>query len=127
MNLLVENRPAIVPLVQACSALAISRSTLYWRLKRCDLSEEQKQAKQSRKHCTQSRALSGEERSRLSALFNSEEFIDQPPVEMYHTLLDRGENLCSISTMHRILRENKQNGERRHCHQHSNNDPPAAT
>lgn len=34
-------------------------------------------------------------------------------MQMYHTLLERGENLCSISTMHRILRENKQNGERR--------------
>lgn len=113
MNLLIDNRPAIVPLVQACNALAINRSTLYWRRNRSELSDEQKQAKRSRKHCTQSRALGDAERSRILALFNSDEFIDQPPVETYHTLLERGENLCSISTMHRILREYKQNGERR--------------
>ena len=35
------------------------------------------------------------------------------PVEVYHTLLERGVCLCSISTMHRILREYAENGERR--------------
>jgi putative transposase len=103
MNLLVDNRPVIVPLVQACNALAINRSTVYWRRSRCNLSEEQKQANRSRKHCTQSRALSDEEHNKLLAVFNSDEFVDQPPVEIYHTLLERGENPCSISTMHRRL------------------------
>ena len=113
MNLLIDSRPAQIPLAQACAALAVNRSTLYWRRNRGDLTDEQKQTKRSRKQCAQSRALSVEERNRTLALFNSEEFIDQPPMEIYHTLLERGENLCSISTMHRILRENKQNGERR--------------
>jgi putative transposase len=43
----------------------------------------------------------------------SEEFCNQPPVEIYQTLLERGEHLCSISTMHRLLRERRENGERR--------------
>lgn len=34
-------------------------------------------------------------------------------MEICNTLFERGENLCSINTMHRILWENKQNGERR--------------
>lgn len=113
MNLLIDSRPAEIPLAQACEALAINRSTLYWRRNRSHLTDEQRQAKRSRKQCRQSRALSIDERERTLALFNSEEFIDQPPMEIYHTLLERGENLCSISTMHRILRENKLNGERR--------------
>lgn len=113
MSLLVDNRPAVVPLVKACDVLALDRSTYYWRRNRRHLSEEQKQANLSRKHCIQPRALSDEECDRLLKLFNSEEFIDQPPLEIYHTLLERGENLCSIRTMHRILLKNKQNGERR--------------
>ena len=46
-------------------------------------------------------------------MLSSAEFCNQPPVEVYHTLLERGEYLCSISTMHRILREHAENGERR--------------
>ena len=34
-------------------------------------------------------------------------------VEVYQTLLERGVCLCSVSTMHRILREHGENGERR--------------
>lgn len=113
MNLLIDDRPETVPLVRACEALAINRSSLYWRRGQRTVSELQKQANRSRKHCQQARALSPEERNRLLALFNSDEFVDQPPMEIYHTLLERGENLCSISTMHRLLRENRQNGDRR--------------
>lgn len=43
----------------------------------------------------------------------SEEFKDQPPAQVYHELIQRGEYLCSISTMHRRLRERGENGERR--------------
>jgi len=113
MSLLIDDRSGVVPLTKACDVLALDRSTLYWRRGRRHLSKEEKQANLSRKHCAQSRALSAEERDRLLTLFNSNEFVDQPPMEIYHTLLDRGENLCSISTMHRLLRENKQNGDRR--------------
>lgn len=113
MSLLIDDRPNAIPLIKACEALAINRSTLYWRRGQRDLSDQQKQSNRSRKHCEQSRALAAEERNRLLRLFNSDEFVDQPPMEIYHTLLDRGENLCSISTMHRLLRASKQNGDRR--------------
>ena len=46
-------------------------------------------------------------------MLTSAEFCNQPPVEVYHTRLERGEYLCSVSTMHRILREHAENGERR--------------
>lgn len=54
-------------------------------------------------------------------VMNSDRFRDQPPAEVYHTLLDEGQYLCSVSTMHRILRGSQCNGDRRqqvsHGHQ----------
>jgi putative transposase len=46
-------------------------------------------------------------------VLHSEEFRDQPPAEVYHRLLERGTHLCSLSTMHRILREDDESGDRR--------------
>ncbi len=39
--------------------------------------------------------------------------MDKAPAEVYAKLLDEGRYLCSISTMYRILRANKQVRERR--------------
>ena len=113
MSLLLDSRAIDIPLLKACDSLAISRSTVYWRRRHEELSEDQKAQNLSRKHCTQSRGLSSEDQAEILMLLNSDEFVDQTPVEVYHTLLERGENPCSISTMHRILRQNRQNGERR--------------
>jgi putative transposase len=46
-------------------------------------------------------------------MLHSEPFADQPPAEVYSQLLGQGQYLCSVSTMHRVLREAKENGERR--------------
>lgn len=69
--------------------------------------------KQSRKECKQPRALSSEERDKVLATLTSEEYCNQPPAEVYYSLLEQNTYLCSISTMHRILRANKMQGERR--------------
>lgn len=113
MSVVIEDRAESVPLSRACDALVLNRSTIYYRSAQETLSEEQRQTNRSRQHSSQKRALSPKERGAVLAMLNSEEFIDQPPHQVYHTLLERGEYLCSQSTMHRILRENKQNGERR--------------
>ena len=44
---------------------------------------------------------------------NSDTFKDQPPVAVYHQLLQQGVYLASISTMHRLLRTERLHGERR--------------
>lgn len=44
---------------------------------------------------------------------DSERFIDQPPREVYATLLDEGRYLCSVRTMYRILNERGVVRERR--------------
>jgi putative transposase len=57
--------------------------------------------------------LSAEERQGVLSLLNEERFCDQAPAEVYATLLDDGQYLCSQRTMYRILGENHQVRERR--------------
>ncbi|EQD61285.1 transposase [mine drainage metagenome] len=57
--------------------------------------------------------MSDAERALVIATLASERYRDQPPGEVYHHLLERGEYLCSMSTMYRLLRERKASGERR--------------
>jgi putative transposase len=69
--------------------------------------------KRSRKEAPQPRALSADERAHVVATLNSDSYCDQPPTAVYQSLLEQETYLCSVSTMHRILRESKTNGERR--------------
>jgi transposase InsO family protein len=62
--------------------------------------------------------LSLAERTRVLDVLDSEEFVDQPPLQAYATLLERGEYLCSVSTMYRILAEAGQVKERRRLARH---------
>ena len=62
--------------------------------------------------------LSLAERTRVLAALDSEEFVDQPPLQVYATLLARGEYLCSVSTMYRILAAAGQVTERRRLARH---------
>ncbi len=58
-------------------------------------------------------ALSAEERHTVLRHLNAERFCDQAPAEVYATLLDKGQYLCSERTMYRILADNGQVRERR--------------
>lgn len=62
--------------------------------------------------------LSMAERVRVLEVLDSDEFVDQPPLQVYATLLERGEYLCSVSTMYRILAEAGQVKERRRLARH---------
>lgn len=48
------------------------------------------------------------ERLHILQILNSERFVDQAPLQIYAQLLDEGTYLCSVSTMYRVLGENKQ-------------------
>jgi len=67
----------------------------------------------SRKGQAQPRALSPDERVHMLEVLHSERFADVAPASVYATLLDEGTYLCSTSTMHRLLREQGESGERR--------------
>ena len=110
MNAALNERPYGIPLQTACNALGLNRSSVYARRRRAS---EAAPPRVSRKSTPQPRALAPQERRHVHDVLTSTEFCNQPPVEVYHTLLERGEYLCSISTMHRILREHAENGERR--------------
>ncbi len=58
------------------------------------------------------------ERDLVQAVLTSDRFVDLAPLQVYAQLLDEGVYLCSVSTMYRVLRDNKQVKERRRLARH---------
>ena len=58
------------------------------------------------------------ERTQVLEVLNSDEFVDQPPLQVYATLLARSVYLCSVATMYRLLGEASQVKERRRLARH---------
>jgi putative transposase len=93
---------------QACKALGIPRASFYRRCKPpASTRDEVATARSS------SRALSKTERDDVRQTLYSERFMDKSPQQVYATLLDDGEYLCSVRTMYRILDEDSASKERR--------------
>jgi len=82
-------RPEPMPLTLACHVLGLNRSTVYARRRE--------------------KAAPASERQAILNRMNRPEFWDQTPYQVYHTLLERGECLGSLSTLYRVLREANQN------------------
>jgi len=97
----------------ACDVLGIHRSLLY--RSRCSdpRSKEERARARSRVGTFQPRALTTIEEKNVLKVLNSERFQDQPPREVYHSLLSKEIYLCSIRTMYRILSRNRLNNDRR--------------
>ena len=57
--------------------------------------------------------MSERERAQVLDTLHSERFQDSPPRQVWATLLDEGEYLCSVSTMYRVLQEQGESQERR--------------
>lgn len=93
----------------ACEALGVARSSYYRRL-----GPKASPVKRPRP----GRALTESEREGVLDLMNNEEFRDQPPRQIWATLLDRGAYLAHWRTMYRILTENNQVKERRNQIRH---------
>ena len=110
MTVVLEQRPERLPFATACRTLGLNRGSVYARGKRVHNDQTPRRA---RVHTVQPRALSEPERQAVITLMQTEQYCDQPPVQVYQSLLEQQRYLCSISTMHRLLRSRKQNGERR--------------
>lgn len=113
MSLVEQALPIHVSQRQACDALNICRNTVRNHLQRKAFCGPVKPADHSRKHSLQPRALSDRETANMITVMNSDEFCNQPPSQIYYALLERSEYYCSISTMHRLLRQENLHGERR--------------
>jgi putative transposase len=105
MDAIEELDDPAVSIVRACDALGVSRATLYRRT--------QPPRPPTPVRAPSPRRLDEEERAAILAVLHSEEFGDQPPHEVYATLLSRGLYLASIRTMYRVLAAAGENRERR--------------
>lgn len=101
-----------------CQSLGVSRATYYRR---------QKDKPLPKKRPPSHRRLSQEEREIILDTLCSEEFADSSPYQVHATLLQRGEYLCSIRTMYRILQENGAVKERRAQRRHPKHAKPQLT
>ncbi len=100
--------PNEVPIATACRALDVSRATLY---------RHTRPPKPRKPRTTPSpRRLSDPERQNVLEILHSPAFVDQPPTEVYATLLSNGHYVASIRTMYRILKATNETGERRRGH-----------
>lgn len=112
MTAVLNERPDRAPLAIACRALGLNRSTVYAR-GRAPLDEAERARRRSRKGCPQPRALSEVERQQVRETLYSEAYREQPPAEVHADLLEQGEYLCSVRTMHRLLKADSAQGDRR--------------
>jgi putative transposase len=106
MDVVEELDDPTVPIAQACVALGISRATLYRQTQPATPVSMPKRAPSPRR-------LSDLERQAVLDVMHSEEFVDQPPTEVYARLLSRGIYLASIRTIYRVLAAFGESGERR--------------
>jgi putative transposase len=95
-----------VPVKQACAALGVSRASLYRQTQLAKPASLSVRAPSPRR-------LSDLERQTVLDVLHSEEFVDQPPQEVYATLLSRGIYHASIRTMYRVLAALGESDERR--------------
>ena len=104
---IVEERAAVVPVRVACSALDVNRAALYRSR------QPVAPPRPERARPPSPRRLDDVERQRILDALHEPEFADQPPTEVYATLLGRGVYLGSIRTMYRVLAEAGETKERR--------------
>lgn len=113
MMLVREPLPSFVSQRMACDVLNINRNTLRRRYQQTHFCGPLQPVVRAHNNGIQPRALTVAERDQVSAVLYSESYCNQPPVQVYHDLLQQGQYLCSVSTMHRVLREEEVHGERR--------------
>jgi transposase InsO family protein len=112
---LVEQRDGeVISVRAACDALDVSRASLYRRHR------SPSPPPRARGPAPSPRRLDDTERQHILDTLHRPEFADQPPTEVYATLLGRGVYLASIRTMYRVLAEAGETSERR------NQRPPQA-
>jgi transposase InsO family protein len=130
-----RDRQAIAPLIDeattagarqsaACAALGLSpRNLQRWR-------NPEGGTREDRRPCavrpTPTNKLSQEERDRIVATCNAEEFASLPPSQIVPRLADRGTYIASESSFYRVLRERGQNHRRGRARLATRRKPPTS-
>jgi putative transposase len=89
-----------------CSALGLSRATLY-------RATSPAAPPTMRQRLPSPRRLGDDERQAIVDVMHSLEFLDQTPLEVFAKLLSRGVYLASVRTIYRVLAERGESKERR--------------
>ena len=97
----------------ACKSLNLCRNTVRSVRQRLSFIGPRELPSRCRKGARQPKALDAHEQQQVLEVLNDESHCNQPPVQVYHNLLQQGRYLCSVSTMHRLLRQQNMQGERR--------------
>jgi putative transposase len=105
----VEQLGTAIGMEKACQVLSIPRSSLY---------RSRHTPSEPAPRLASPRALSATETCTIRTILNSERFQDQSPREVYATLIDEGQYLCSYRTMYRILADHAEIRERRNQLRH---------
>jgi putative transposase len=92
---------------RACRSLGLARASFYRFL------SPHTDSPAPRKESRPDRSLSESERQQVLEVLHADRFVDQPPGEIYATLLDEGVYLCSVRTLYRILEAEGEVRERR--------------
>jgi putative transposase len=98
-----------------CAAMGLARASYYRTIR-------PRYGPHSRR--TPSRALSRQERQVALTVLHEPRFVDRAPAEVYATLLDEGQYLCSERTMYRILAASQEVRERRNQLRHPSYQKP---
>jgi putative transposase len=92
-----------------CAALGLPRATYYRRFRSPRVRLQRRPSP---------RALCAEEQTAVLAVLHEPRFVDVAPAEVYATLLDEGQYLCSERTMYRLLTAHHEVRERRNQLRH---------
>jgi len=96
MNTVIEIAPRLGPKA-TCEAFGVSRATYYRKRMPMHGPWPRRPAP--------ARRISDHERKVVLDVLQEERFADVAPAEVHATLLDEGQLLCSVRSMHRILAE----------------------
>jgi putative transposase len=103
----IEELPPQVSTAAVCRSVGVPRATLYRRRR------PKPPVPAAAPRPRPPRALSDRERQEVVDVLDSEPFADKAPAEVFAALLDRGQYLCSIRTMYRVLDARQEVRERR--------------
>lgn len=113
MEAVTSTRDAL-SIVEACNALGASRASFYRRQTRIAKPHRDPEATEIiTSRASSPRALTPAERRHVLDLVHEPRFVDKPVPQVWASLIDEGQYLCSMRTMYRILDAHREVRERR--------------